>query len=351
YALCEEFSARNCIVYASARRLSALANLPASVHRIELDVLSAASSRAAVDQVIAEQGRIDVLVNNAGAGGTGALLDADVESDEGAKATVGPPLAVPRAPLFRSAACVVVEADTQRSPPSPQFEVNVWAPLRLSKIVVPHMVRQKSGLIVNVGSIVGELSYAPFRGLLTALIEMSAHRASARRTPSRDPGTIPTPWSGVYSASKAALHAFTEVLRMETEGFGLDIMLVAPGAIKSQFGQKQLATFKLPDDSLYKDVADEIAKRAEISQRQATDASHSYGPDHTTPAAVLARGVVSRALRSRPPAYYTVGGKSWVFWILERVPRTWVWAILGRAFGTWKVGKAKAGQAASKRTD
>ncbi|GAA5870383.1 hypothetical protein JCM1840_004710 [Sporobolomyces johnsonii] len=276
YALCEEFAARNCIVYASARRLSALANLPASVHRVELDVLSAASCKAAVDHVIAKQGRIDVLVNNAGAGGTGALLDADVESDEGAKAT---------------------------------FEVNVWAPLRLSKIVAPHMVNQKSGLIVNVGSIVGN---------------------------------VPTPWSGVYSASKAALHALTEVLRMETKGLGIEIMLVAPGAIRSQFGKKQLATFKLPDDSLYKDVADEIAKRAEISQRQ----------DHTTPAAVLARGVVSRALRSRPPAYYTVGGKSWVFWMLERIPRTWVWAILGRALGTWKVGKAKAGQAAgSKRTD
>lgn len=88
YALCEEFAARNCIVYASARRLAALETLPASVHRIELDVASLESCQKAVNQVLREQGRIDVLVNNAGAGGAGALLDADVESEEGGKATV-----------------------------------------------------------------------------------------------------------------------------------------------------------------------------------------------------------------------------------------------------------------------
>lgn len=36
-----------------------------------------------------------------------------------------------------------------------QFEINFWAPLRMSKLVVPHMARQRSGLIVNIGSIVG----------------------------------------------------------------------------------------------------------------------------------------------------------------------------------------------------
>lgn len=48
------------------------------------------------------------------------------------------------------------------------------------------------------------------------------------------------------SASKAALHSATETLRMEVAGFGLDVMLVAPGAITSQFGKKQSASIKLP---------------------------------------------------------------------------------------------------------
>lgn len=89
YALCEDFASKGCIVYASARRLAALETLPASIHRVELDVGSLPSCEKAVERIIREQGRIDVLVNNAGAGGAGALLDADVETEEGGKATVG----------------------------------------------------------------------------------------------------------------------------------------------------------------------------------------------------------------------------------------------------------------------
>ncbi|GAA5999021.1 hypothetical protein JCM5350_000045 [Sporobolomyces pararoseus] len=266
YALCQEFARKNCIVYATARRLEAMASLPESVKKISLDVLSVESCKAAVAQVVQEQGRIDVIVNNAGAGGTGALLDADVESDEGAKAT---------------------------------FETNVWAPIRMCKLVVPHMIEKRSGLVINIGSIVGNIA---------------------------------TPWSGVYSASKAALHSLTETLRMEVKGFGIDVMLVAPGAITSQFGKKQLGSFKMPENTLYRDVADEIAKRAEISQRQ----------DHTTPASVLASGIVSRALRRFPATYYTAGGKSWIFWLFERIPRSIVWFLLSRQLGTVKVGKSSS---------
>jgi 1-acylglycerone phosphate reductase len=148
YALCEEFAARNCIVYASARRLAALETLPANVHRIELDVASLESCQKAVNQVLHEQGRIDVLVNNAGAGGAGALLDADVESEEGGKATVS---------YLSSSfqACLQQSRLTWFKSARIQFEINFWAPLRMSKLVVPHMAQQRSGLIVNIGSIVG----------------------------------------------------------------------------------------------------------------------------------------------------------------------------------------------------
>ncbi|GAA5882627.1 hypothetical protein JCM16303_002080 [Sporobolomyces ruberrimus] len=274
YALCREFSRKNCIVYATARRLSSIASLPESVHKIALDVTSVESCKAAIDQIVKEQGKIDVLCNNAGAGGTGALLDADVESDEGAKST---------------------------------FETNVWAPIRLCKLVVPHMVEKRSGLVINIGSIVGNVA---------------------------------TPWSGVYCASKAALHSLTETLRMEVAGFGVNVMLVAPGAITSQFGKKQMGSFKMPEETLYRGVADEIAKRAEISQRQ----------DHTLPAPVIASGIVSRALRSSPATYYTAGGKSWLFWLFERIPRSIVWFLLSRQLGTVKVGRDRSIAATKKTT-
>jgi 1-acylglycerone phosphate reductase len=88
YALCEEYASQGCIVYASARRLEALQGLPDNVHKVALDVNSVESAREVVQQIVKEQGRIDILVNNAGAGGSGALMDADVESEEGAKRTV-----------------------------------------------------------------------------------------------------------------------------------------------------------------------------------------------------------------------------------------------------------------------
>lgn len=172
--------------------------------------LSAESCESAVKRIIAEQGRIDVLVNNAGMGGVGAMLDVDVESDKGAKAT---------------------------------FETNVWAPIRLSKVVAPHMVEAGSGLIINIGSIVGASSRR--RSLQGRVLFCTAVRLTSLLRALT--GNIPTPWAGVYAASKAALHSMTETLRMEVEGFGIKVMLVAPGAITSNFGTKHKESLTLPD--------------------------------------------------------------------------------------------------------
>ncbi|GAA5835701.1 hypothetical protein JCM9279_004622 [Rhodotorula babjevae] len=269
YALCQEFHKQGCTVYASARRLEALASLPDSVHKVSLDVTSLESCESAVKRIIAEQGRIDLLVNNAGQGGTGAMLDADVESDKGAKAT---------------------------------FETNVWAPIRLSKLVVPHMAEAGSGLIINVGSIVGN---------------------------------VPTPWAGVYAASKAALHSMTETMRLEVEGLGINVMLVAPGAITSNFGTKQVDSIIMPDDSIYQQVKELIVKRAQMSQT----------PGRSTPAPVLAKAIVARALRPSPARYYTGGANSFLFWLFERIPRPLVWLLLGRTLGTTKLKPLRAKRA------
>jgi hypothetical protein len=62
------------------------------------------------------------------------------------------------------------------------------------------------------------------------------------------------------------------------------------------------------------------------------------------PASKLAKGIVARALRRYPPTYWTAGGKAFVFFLLERLPRRLVWFIFRRRFGTDEVGKAVVGK-------
>jgi short-subunit dehydrogenase len=82
------------------------------------------------------------------------------------------------------------------------FDLNLFAPLALLQAALPPMRAQKQGLIVNVGSIAGDVTL---------------------------------PWMPLYSASKAALHALTEGLRMELAGSGVRTMLVCPGYILTDF--------------------------------------------------------------------------------------------------------------------
>ena len=76
------------------------------------------------------------------------------------------------------------------------------------------MIRQGSGLIANVGSVTAYLS---------------------------------TPWGGLYSASKAAVHSISDALRIELAPFGVHVSVVAPGAIKSNIGDNNLKAFRLPE--------------------------------------------------------------------------------------------------------
>jgi NAD(P)-dependent dehydrogenase (short-subunit alcohol dehydrogenase family) len=82
------------------------------------------------------------------------------------------------------------------------FDVNVFGVLRLIQAVTPYMRRGQSGRIINISSIAGKLS---------------------------------TPANGPYSASKFALEALSDALRLELAAFGIQVIIVEPGAIKTQF--------------------------------------------------------------------------------------------------------------------
>jgi NAD(P)-dependent dehydrogenase (short-subunit alcohol dehydrogenase family) len=113
-------------VYAAARRVERMAALEAEgVHVLGMDVTDDASMSSGVQRILDEQGRIDVLVNNAGYGSYGAVEDVPID-------------------------------EARR-----QFEVNLFGLARLVQLVVPTMRAQGSGRIVNISSI-GAVFYEPF---------------------------------------------------------------------------------------------------------------------------------------------------------------------------------------------
>jgi NAD(P)-dependent dehydrogenase (short-subunit alcohol dehydrogenase family) len=84
-----------------------------------------------------------------------------------------------------------------------QFETNVFAPLALCRLVLPGMREQGWGKVVNVSSMGGRFTF---------------------------------PGGGLYHASKYALEALSDAMRFEVKGFGVDVILIEPGLIRTSFG-------------------------------------------------------------------------------------------------------------------
>src|SRR6195952_4237627 len=116
-------------VYGSSRDLNRIK--PVSFKPVELDVTDDASVKAAVDKIIKAEGKIDVLINNAGNGVT------------------GPAYAMP--------------VDFAKK----QFEVNFFGVIRVSSEVLPKMIEAKKGLVINVSSLAG-LFGLPYQGMYSA---------------------------------------------------------------------------------------------------------------------------------------------------------------------------------------
>jgi short-subunit dehydrogenase len=119
--------ARGHTVYGSSRDLSRLKS--ASFKPVQLDVTDDASVKSAVDKIIKAEGKIDVLVNNAGNGVTGPAYAMPVEYAK--------------------------------------FEVNFFGVIRVSSTVIPKMIEAKQGLVINVSSLAG-LFGLPYQGLYSA---------------------------------------------------------------------------------------------------------------------------------------------------------------------------------------
>jgi len=133
-------------------------------------------------------------------------------------------------------------------------------------------------------------------------------------------GILPVPFGSVYNASKAAVHQYGDTLRLELKPFGVQVITIVTGGVKSNIAthNKDIAP-----ESLYSLMRDEYeAKRKGMSQKGAT------------PTDEFAQYVVRRTLKPRPRPWIWGGGSSFLIWFLTSlVPNGWLDGVLMRMFG------------------
>ncbi|WP_327667268.1 oxidoreductase [Streptomyces sp. NBC_00485] len=188
-AITEAALAAGDVVVGAARRVEALDELVAAhadqLEALPLDVTDTAAAEAAVQDVVARYGRIDVLVNNAGRTHVGAFEETtDTELRE-------------------------------------LFDLHVFGPATLTRAVLPHMRERRSGAIVQMSSMGGQMSFAGF---------------------------------SAYSGTKFALEGLSEGLADEVREFGIKVLVVEPGGFRTSLFDTGRAGVSA-DSGLYESVS------------------------------------------------------------------------------------------------
>ena len=227
-------------VWATARKKESIADLAEKGCRtLSLDVTSEPSMVEAVRAVVAEDGAVGVLVNNAGYSQSGAVE--------------------------------AVPIDRVRA----QFETNVFGLVRLTQLVLPGMRAQRWGRIVNLSSMGGRLVF---------------------------------PGGGYYHASKYAVEAISDALRFEVRGFGVAVVLVEPGLIKSGFGDAAVTAMGSAAESEGDPYAAFHASVARATKKKSYEKGFlsklTGTPDD------VARVIEKAIARDKPKARYTVAASA-----------------------------------------
>ncbi|MDX2168269.1 MAG: oxidoreductase [Deltaproteobacteria bacterium] len=145
-----------------------------------------------------------------------------------------------------------------------QFETNVFGLLRLTQLALPGMRRQRWGRVVNLSSMGGRMTL---------------------------------PGGGIYHATKYAIEALSDALRFEVRGFGVDVIVVEPGAIKTEFGNTAIARVEaLGGSDDYAGFRDALKQNIRNAY-EGPMAAFAVGPEAV--ARVIERAVASRRPRTR----------------------------------------------------
>ncbi|GAB3522995.1 oxidoreductase [Emticicia fontis] len=227
------------IVYSAARRIAQMQDLKnQGIRVLSMDVSDDASMRKGVDEIIKAEGRIDVLVNNAGFGSYGAIEDVAIE-------------------------------DARY-----QLEVNVFGLARLTQLVLPYMRKQGSGKIVNVTSIGGKMA---------------------------------TPMGGWYHASKFAVEGLSDSLRLEVKPFGVDVILIEPGGVKTEWaGIAMDSMVKVSGHTAYQSMANKALSVGRGGQKNYAEPS------------LIAELILKAITAKKPKARYAAGYMSGIILFMKK---------------------------------
>ena len=241
------------VVYWAARRLEKLQELSKyGVIPLVLDVTKEYSCQNALQQILNQQGTLDILINNAGYGSYGAVEDV---------------------PL----------TEAQR-----QLDVNVFGAIRLTQMVLPLFRRQHRGRVIMISSIAGRLT---------------------------------GPFGGWYHASKYALEALSDSLRMETAGQGIWVSIVEPGLVRTPWGHI---------------AADHLAASARrgpyarLAEQAARGIHRLYDKKWLTSPAEVARTIFLAVNAAQPQARYLCGKDAYLLLALHTLLPTGLYDLAAR---------------------
>jgi NADP-dependent 3-hydroxy acid dehydrogenase YdfG len=154
-----------------------------------------------------------------------------------------------------------------------QFETNVFGLIRMSQLVLPGMRERGGGRIVNIGSMGGKFTF---------------------------------PGGGIYHATKHAVEAISDAMRFETAGFGVQVVLLEPGLIKTEFSNTSVGSIAEADDGVYAHFNEAVGK-ATADAYDGPFGKLGGGPD------AVAKAVEKALTAKRPRARYTVTPSARIF--------------------------------------
>jgi short-subunit dehydrogenase len=218
------------IIYGAARRTEEMNDLKEKgMGVISLDLTNEESILNAVNTILNKEGRIDILINNAGYGSYGAVEDVPLE-------------------------------EARR-----QFDVNLFGTARLTQLVLPGMRKHKYGRIVNISSMGGK---------------------------------IYTPLGAWYHATKHAVEGWSDCLRIEVKDFGIDVVIVEPGGIKTPWGA-------IAADNLKKTSGN--GPYASFAHKVAEAMKKAYTGTQLTDVDILGKTIAKAVTDKKPKTRYVKG--------------------------------------------